>query len=97
MEIVTDPDMRCGIEAASFVRELQLVLQAIRSCDGNMQEGSLRVDANVSVSPSGSTALGTRAEVKNINGLRYLSRAIGELGSTRVSPRACIFLLLSHT
>ena len=81
MEIVTEPDMRCGIEAASFVRELQLVLQTIRSCDGNMQDGSLRVDANVSISPVGSTTLGTRAEVKNVNGLRFLSRAVGELCS----------------
>ena len=81
MEIVTEPDMRCGVEAASFVRELQLLLQTIRSCDGNMQDGSLRVDANVSVSPEGSAGLGTRAEVKNVNGLRFLGRAIGELRS----------------
>lgn len=82
MEIVTEPDMTCGVEAASFVRELQLVLQTIHSCDGNIQDGSLRVDANVSVSPEGSTSLGTRAEVKNVSGLRFLSRAIGELWTT---------------
>ena len=68
MEIVTEPDMRCGVEAASFVRELQLLLQTIRFCDGNMQDGSLRVEANV-------------LEVKNMNGLRFLSCAIGELHS----------------
>ena len=81
MEIVTEPDMRCGVEAASFVRELQLLLQTIRSCDGNMQDGSLRVEANVSVSPMGSAALRTQSEVKNMNGLRFLNCAIGELHS----------------
>lgn len=108
MEIVTEPDMRCGVEAASFVRELQLLLQTIRSCDGNMQDGSLRVDANVSVSPEGSADLGTPAEVKNVNGLRFLSRAIGELrsyvitcvGEGKGSETLCVFnctILQPHT
>ncbi|XP_008396541.1 glutamyl-tRNA(Gln) amidotransferase subunit B, mitochondrial isoform X3 [Poecilia reticulata] len=75
MELVMEPDMRCGEEAAAAVRELQLILQALGTCQGNMSEGQLRVDANVSVHRPGEP-LGTRTEVKNINSIRYLARAI---------------------
>ncbi|XP_014890517.1 glutamyl-tRNA(Gln) amidotransferase subunit B, mitochondrial [Poecilia latipinna] len=75
MELVMEPDMSCGEEAAAAVRELQLILQALGTCQGNMSEGQLRVDANVSVHRPGEP-LGTRTEVKNINSLRYLARAI---------------------
>ncbi|CAL8331330.1 unnamed protein product [Lota lota] len=75
MELVMEPDMSCGEEAAAAVRELQLVLQALGTCQGNMSEGQLRVDANVSVHRPGE-ALGIRTEVKNINSARFLSRAI---------------------
>jgi aspartyl-tRNA(Asn)/glutamyl-tRNA(Gln) amidotransferase subunit B len=76
MEIVTAPTMCSGAEAASFVKELQLLLRTIKTCDGNMEDGSLRVDANVSVSPLGSDRLGTRSEVKNVSGVRFLARAV---------------------
>ncbi|XP_030644134.1 glutamyl-tRNA(Gln) amidotransferase subunit B, mitochondrial [Chanos chanos] len=75
MEVVMEPDMSCGEEAASAVRELQLILQALGTCLGNMSEGQLRVDANVSVHRPGEP-LGVRTEVKNINSARYLARAI---------------------
>nr|XP_020484565.1 glutamyl-tRNA(Gln) amidotransferase subunit B, mitochondrial [Labrus bergylta] len=75
MELVMEPDMSCGEEAAAAVRELQLILQALGTCQGNMSEGQLRVDANVSVHKPGEP-LGIRAEVKNINSVRYLARAI---------------------
>uniref|UniRef100_A0A667WXA5 Glutamyl-tRNA(Gln) amidotransferase subunit B, mitochondrial n=1 Tax=Myripristis murdjan TaxID=586833 RepID=A0A667WXA5_9TELE len=75
MELVMEPDMSCGEEAAAAVRELQLILQALGTCQGNMSEGQLRVDANVSVHMPGEP-LGIRTEVKNINSARYLARAI---------------------
>uniref|UniRef100_A0A3Q3EX68 Glutamyl-tRNA(Gln) amidotransferase subunit B, mitochondrial n=1 Tax=Kryptolebias marmoratus TaxID=37003 RepID=A0A3Q3EX68_KRYMA len=75
MELVMEPDMNCGEEAAAAVRELQLILQALGTCQGNMSEGQLRVDANVSVHRPGEP-LGIRTEVKNLNSIRYLARAI---------------------
>ncbi|XP_075947536.1 glutamyl-tRNA(Gln) amidotransferase subunit B, mitochondrial [Anarhichas minor] len=75
MELVMEPDMSCGEEAAAAVRELQLILQALGTCQANMSEGQLRVDANVSVHKPGEP-LGIRTEVKNINSVRYLARAI---------------------
>ncbi|MFT7807579.1 glutamyl-tRNA(Gln) amidotransferase subunit B, mitochondrial [Arapaima gigas] len=75
MELVMEPDMCCGEEAAAAVRELQLILQALDTCQGNMSEGQLRVDANVSVHRPGEP-LGVRTEVKNINSARFLARAI---------------------
>lgn len=76
MEIVTGPDLRSGDDAAEFVQQVILVLKALGSCDGNIAEGSLRVDANVSVRRVGDAVLGTRCEVKNVAGLRFLSKAI---------------------
>ncbi|XP_053259110.1 glutamyl-tRNA(Gln) amidotransferase subunit B, mitochondrial isoform X1 [Podarcis raffonei] len=75
MEVVMEPDMCCGEEAAAAVRELQLILQALGSSQANMAEGQLRVDANVSVHRPGER-LGVRTEVKNINSARFLARAI---------------------
>ncbi|XP_067848204.1 glutamyl-tRNA(Gln) amidotransferase subunit B, mitochondrial isoform X2 [Heptranchias perlo] len=75
IEIVMEPDMCCGDEAAAAVRELQLILQTLGTSHGNMAEGQLRVDANVSVHRPGEP-YGVRAEVKNINSARFLARAI---------------------
>ncbi|KAG9344059.1 hypothetical protein JZ751_012538 [Albula glossodonta] len=75
MELVMEPDMSCGEEAAAAVRELQLILQALGTCQGNMAEGQLRVDANISVHHPGEP-LGVRTEVKNINSARFLAKAI---------------------
>ncbi|XP_041729219.2 glutamyl-tRNA(Gln) amidotransferase subunit B, mitochondrial isoform X2 [Coregonus clupeaformis] len=75
MELVMEPDMSCGEEAAAAVREIQLILQALGTCQGNMAEGQLRVDANVSVHRPGDP-WGIRTEVKNINSARNLARAI---------------------
>ncbi|XP_033118428.1 glutamyl-tRNA(Gln) amidotransferase subunit B, mitochondrial-like [Anneissia japonica] len=75
MEIVTEPNLRNGLEAAAMVRELQLILQTIKTCNAKMEEGSLRVDANISVNLPGQP-FGTRAEVKNINSIRNVKNAI---------------------
>lgn len=75
MEIVSRPDMRTAEEAAAYVTKLRSILRYIGSCDGNMQEGSLRCDANVSVRKPGAE-LGTRCEIKNLNSLRFMRQAI---------------------
>jgi len=76
VEIVGRPDLRSADEARAYVDELRAVLVATGASDGRMEEGSLRVDANVSVRPAGSATLGTRCEVKNMNSLRSLARAV---------------------
>jgi aspartyl-tRNA(Asn)/glutamyl-tRNA(Gln) amidotransferase subunit B len=76
VEIVTEPDLRSAADAAECFSRLREVLVAIGVNDGNMEEGSLRCDANVSVRPAGATRLGTKAEVKNVNSFRYLQKAI---------------------
>jgi len=76
IEIVSEPDLRSAAEAAEFFTRLREILVTIGVNDGNMEEGSLRCDANVSVRPVGQEALGTKAEVKNVNSFRYLQKAI---------------------
>jgi aspartyl-tRNA(Asn)/glutamyl-tRNA(Gln) amidotransferase subunit B len=76
VEIVSAPDLRSAEEARAYVDELRSILVATGVSDGKMEEGSLRVDANVSVRPAGSTQFGTRCEIKNMNSLRSLGRAI---------------------
>ncbi|MDR0968443.1 MAG: Asp-tRNA(Asn)/Glu-tRNA(Gln) amidotransferase subunit GatB [Holosporaceae bacterium] len=75
MEIVTKPDMRSADEAAAFLRKLRSILRYLKTCDGNMEEGSMRADVNVSVRRPG-TKLGTRAEVKNVNSIKFLTTAV---------------------
>ncbi len=76
MEIVSEPDIRSPKEAAEYMRKLRTILRYLGVCDGNMEQGSLRCDANVSVRPEGQKELGTRAEVKNINSFRFVEKAI---------------------
>ncbi len=76
LEIVSEPDMRSAKEAVAYARKIHSLVRYLEICDGNMQEGSFRCDANVSVRRSGETELGTRAELKNINSFRFLERAI---------------------
>jgi len=76
MEIVSMPDMSSPVEAGNFVKKLQLLLKHIGTCDGNMEEGSLRCDANVSVQPIDSAKWGTRCEIKNLNTIKGVIRAI---------------------
>jgi len=76
LEIVTEPDMRSAEEAVAYARTLHALVRWIGICDGNMQEGSFRCDANVSVRPKGSQVLGTRSEIKNLNSFRFLEEAI---------------------
>ena len=75
MEIVSRPDMRSAVEAALYVEKIRSIVRYVGSCDGNMQEGSLRADANVSVRLLGDE-LGTRCEIKNLNSLKFLRQAI---------------------
>ena len=76
MEIVSKPDMRSPEEAGEYLRQLRAIVRALGTCDGNMDEGSMRCDVNVSVRPVGDTALRTRAEVKNVNSVRFVMHAI---------------------
>ncbi|MFN0162605.1 MAG: Asp-tRNA(Asn)/Glu-tRNA(Gln) amidotransferase subunit GatB [Burkholderiales bacterium] len=76
LEIVTEPDMRSSAEASAYARALHGLVVWLGVCDGNMQEGSFRCDANVSVRKSGDAKLGTRCEIKNLNSFRFLERAI---------------------
>ena len=76
MEIVSKPDLRSPEEAGAYLRKLRAIVQYLGTCDGNMEQGSLRCDANVSVRPSGSDELRTRAEIKNINSVRFVMQAI---------------------
>jgi aspartyl-tRNA(Asn)/glutamyl-tRNA(Gln) amidotransferase subunit B len=76
IEIVSEPDMRSAAEAGEFFSRLRNILVWLGVSDGNMEEGSLRCDANVSVRPKGQTTLGTKAEVKNVNSFRYLEKAL---------------------
>jgi len=76
LEIVSEPDMRSAKEAVVYARKIHTLVRYLDICDGNMQEGSFRCDANVSVRPMGQEELGTRAELKNINSFRFLERAI---------------------
>lgn len=76
IEIVSEPDMRSAAQAATFFERLRQLLVWLGVNDGNMDEGSLRCDANVSVRPMGSTTLGTKTEIKNVNSFRYLQKAI---------------------
>ncbi|HTB72764.1 MAG TPA: Asp-tRNA(Asn)/Glu-tRNA(Gln) amidotransferase subunit GatB [Polyangiaceae bacterium] len=76
VEIVGDPDLRSGAEAAEYLRTLREILVFIGVNDGNLEEGSFRCDANVSIRPIGETKLGTRVELKNINSFRFVEKAI---------------------
>src|SRR6186997_406774 len=76
IEIVTEPDLRSAADAADAFSRLREILVWLGVNDGNMEEGSLRCDANVSVRPAGATSLGTKAEVKNLNSFRFLQKAL---------------------
>lgn len=76
LEIVTEPDMRSAAEAVAYAKALHSLVMWLGVCDGNMQEGSFRCDANVSVRPVGQAEYGTRCEVKNLNSFRFLEEAI---------------------
>jgi len=76
LEIVSEPDMRSSKEAVAYLKKLHSLVTYLEICDGNMQEGSFRCDANVSVRPKGQKEFGTRAEIKNVNSFRFVEKAI---------------------
>lgn len=76
MEIVTEPDIRTPEEAGAFMKKLRSIVRYIGVCDGNMEQGSLRCDANVSVRPAGQKEFGTKTEIKNMNSFRFVEKAL---------------------
>jgi aspartyl-tRNA(Asn)/glutamyl-tRNA(Gln) amidotransferase subunit B len=76
LEIVSEPDLRSPKEAVSYMKKIHMLVCYLGICDGNMQEGSFRCDANVSVRPKGQLAFGTRTEIKNLNSFRFVERAL---------------------
>ncbi|MCP5419257.1 MAG: Asp-tRNA(Asn)/Glu-tRNA(Gln) amidotransferase subunit GatB, partial [Gammaproteobacteria bacterium] len=76
LEIVSEPDLRSAKEAVAYMKKIHTLVRYLGICDGNMQEGSFRCDANVSVRPKGQERFGTRAEIKNLNSFRFVERAI---------------------
>ncbi len=76
LEIVSEPDMRSSEEARNYMEELRNIVRYLGVCDGNLEEGSMRCDANISIMPKGSKEFGTRAEIKNVNSFSALQRAI---------------------
>jgi aspartyl-tRNA(Asn)/glutamyl-tRNA(Gln) amidotransferase subunit B len=76
LEIVSEPDLRSAKEAVAYMKKIHTLVRYLGICDGNMQEGSFRCDANVSVRPQGQPEFGTRAEIKNLNSFRFVERAI---------------------
>ena len=99
LEIVSEPDLRSSDEAVAYAKALHALVRWIGICDGNMQEGSFRCDANVSVRQVGDTKFGTRCEIKNLNSFRFMQDAIDyevrrqialiEDGGTVVQERGC--------
>jgi aspartyl-tRNA(Asn)/glutamyl-tRNA(Gln) amidotransferase subunit B len=76
LEIVSEPDMRSAREAVAYLKKVHTLVRYLEICDGNMQEGSFRCDANVSIRPLGAAKFGTRAELKNLNSFRFIEKAI---------------------
>ena len=76
MEIVSKPDLRSLSEVNAYIKKLRSIMRYLETCDGNMQEGSLRADVNVSVKKKGSKKLGTRCEIKNVNSIKFMQMAI---------------------
>ena len=84
MEIVSKPDMRSAEEAVAYVSKLRSILRFLGTCDGNMEEGSLRADCNVSVRRTGSTEFGVRTETKNLNSLKFIAQAINHEAARQI-------------
>ena len=96
VEIVSEPDFRTSQEAYDYLTHLRKTLVYLQVCDGNMEEGSLRCDANVSVRPAGSSEFGTKVEIKNLNSFRFLQKALDYLLSQHrktCSAISCRFFL----
>src|SRR5262249_5270963 len=76
MEIVSEPDMSSGEEAGAYLKKLRAILRYLGTCDGNMEEGSMRCDVNLSMRRVGAKEYGTRCEIKNVNSIRFVMQAI---------------------
>ena len=76
LEIVSEPDIRSSAEAVAYAKKIHSLVQYLEICDGNMQEGSFRMDVNISLRPQGQEEFGIRAEIKNLNSFRFMEKAI---------------------
>lgn len=76
LEVVSEPDMRSPAEAIAYLRKIHSLVRYLKICDGNMQEGSFRCDANISIRVEGDSELGIRTELKNLNSFRFIERAL---------------------
>ncbi len=85
LEIVSEPDLRSAEEAVAYLKKIHAIVRYLRICDGNMQEGSFRCDANVSVRPEGRSELGVRTELKNLNSFRFIEAAIGHESDRQIA------------
>ena len=97
LEIVSEPDLCNSLEARIYLEELRSILMTIGVCDGKMQEGSLRCDANVSIRPVGSEILGTRVEIKNLNSFRFLQKALDYEIQRQIIALECGETLIQET
>ena len=97
LEIVTEPDISSADEAFTFVTELRKLVRHLKVCDGNMEEGSLRCDVNISVRPKGDSQLGTRVEIKNLNSLRFIKKSIEHERDRLISTHQKGGLILQQT
>lgn len=97
LEIVSEPDLHTSAEARAYLEELRSILMAIGICDGKMQEGSLRCDANISVRPVGTEVLGTRIEIKNLNSFKFLQKALDYEIQRQITAIVCGENLVQET
>ncbi|QXK92089.1 Asp-tRNA(Asn)/Glu-tRNA(Gln) amidotransferase subunit GatB [Neoehrlichia mikurensis] len=97
MEIVSEPDLRSPEEVAEYLKKLRMILRFINCCDGDMEKGSLRCDANVSVRPVGDKNFGTRSEIKNLNSIRYVMQAIEYESNRQIEILDCGGILTQST
>jgi aspartyl-tRNA(Asn)/glutamyl-tRNA(Gln) amidotransferase subunit B len=97
LEIVTEPDIRSAEEASAFVTHLRKLVRHLGVCDGNMQEGSLRCDVNISVRKKGDDVLGTKVEIKNLNSIRFIRKAIEFESARLISMHAAGEKILQQT
>jgi len=96
-EIVSEPDLRSGAEAAEYAQELRRILRYLGVCDGNMQEGSLRCDVNISMRPVGQSKFGTKVEIKNMNSFNAIQRAIDYEIERQTEALECGELIIQET
>ena len=97
IEIVSEPDLRSPAEAAEYMRTLRAIVRALGICDGNLEQGSLRCDANISLRPVGAEELGTKVEIKNLNSFKMVQRSLDAYRTLSESDRKQVDAALAGT